>query len=223
MINTRKTVINLPVIIIALVVSAVLAGCAKERTQNTADSSQNKKDAEQKVQSKVINKEPNKPAAPVTIDQLVKETGFWRNITKEWRGMSVPDFNLTDINGTRHKLSDYKGKNVLVFEWVVWCPGCKAQIEFLKELRAKVGEEKLVILAVAIKTNKEDLQKVKDFVQKQKINFPVFYELQKSLPEILTINDYVPCNYFIRPDGTIKLGVVEVITIRDLIRVLDAQ
>jgi len=120
-------------------------------------------------------------------------------------------------------MSDYRGKDVLISEFVIWSPPCKTQIPFLVELRNTVGEDKLAILGVALKTEKEDLQKVKDFVQKHNINFPVFYEPQNALPTALTVNMFVPCHYFINPDGKIKVGIEEVIIPQYLIKVLEAK
>jgi peroxiredoxin len=168
-------------------------------------------------------KEPAQPAPAMTVKQLLDEIGFWETAGDEVFGTAVPDFNLMDIDGKAYKLSSYRGKNVLIFEFAIWSAPCKAQIPFLTELRKTMGEDKLAILGVALNTGKEDLQKVKDFVQKQNINFPVFYEPQKSLPQMLTTNLYVPCHYFIGPDGKLKLGVMEIITVRDLIRVIEAQ
>ena len=162
-------------------------------------------------------------ASSETIKQILDEIGFWETSADDFRDMAVPDCNLIDLDGKPRKLSSYRGKNVLLFEWVTYSPACKFQFQFLKDLREKVSENQLAILAVAIQTDKDDLQKVKDYLQKEKISLPVFYEPQNSLSTPLQFNMYVPCSYFIRPDGTFKVGVIEIITVRDLIRVLQAK
>lgn len=186
------------------------------------------KQPEQKTPPPQNQQQAPKEVAPqtrpaITVKQLLDEISFWQTIAKEWTGMAVPDVNLTDINGKKHRLSDYKGKNVLLFQWTSWSPPCRTQIPFLIELRQKVGEDKLAILAVAIKTDRDNLEMVKDYVQKKKIDFPVFYESQDMLPVPFNQNIFVPCHYFIRPDGTLKLGVMEIITPHDLLRVLEAK
>ena len=158
-----------------------------------------------------------------TINQVLAEIGYWETAADDFRGMVVTDCNLIDLDGKPHKLSSYRGKNVILFEWVTWAPAAKPQFDFLKELREKVSEDQLAILAVALQTDKDDLLKIKDYAQKEKLNFPVFYEPQNSLSTALQLNMFVPCSYFIRPDGTLEVGVMEIITIRDLIRVLQAK
>lgn len=158
-----------------------------------------------------------------TIKQVLADISFWETAADDFRDLVVPDCNLIDLDGKPHKLSSYRGKNLLLFEWVTWSPACKTQFQFLKELRDRVSEEQLAILGVALKTEKDDLSKVKEFVQNEKINFPVFYEPQTSLSSGLQFNMFVPCSYFIRPDGTLKVAVVEIITVRDLVRVIEAK
>jgi len=180
-----------------------------------------KQAAEQKAaaaQPKITLKTSNE-----TIQQVLTEIGYWETAADDFRNMAVADCNLIDLDGKPHKLSSYRGKNVILFEWVTWAPACKPQFEFLKNLREQVSEDQLTILAVALQTEKDDLLKVKEYVQKEKLNFPVFYEPQNSLSTALQFNMFVPCSYFIRPDGTLKVGVMEIITVRDLIRVLQAK
>jgi peroxiredoxin len=193
----------------------------KETTMETKTTTEQKATAPQEQQAA---KEPTQQLVPsMTVQQLLDEVRSWETVADDWKGMAIPDFNLPDINGKVHKLSDYRGKNVLISEFAIWSPPCKTQIPFLVELRNTDGEDKLAILGVALKTEKEDLQKVKDFVQKQKINFPVFYEPQNALPTALTVNLFVPCHYFISPDDKLKVGIEEVITPQYLIKVLEAK
>lgn len=190
-----------------------------EQKATVAQTQSEKKTTEQNPSQKQNKLSPSSE----TIEQVLIENGFWETTATDWVGTGVADFNLVDINGKRHKLSDYRDKNVIVFEWATWCPGCKAQIPILIDLREKVGEDQLVILAVAIKTDKDNLENVKDAVQKEKLNFPVFYENQNSLGLPFYVNVFVPCHFFIRPDGTLKAAIAEIITVRDLIRILEAK
>lgn len=130
---------------------------------------------------------------------------------------------MTDIEGNTHKLSDYRGKDVLILSWAVWCPGCKSQIPFLVDLRNQTSKDKVAILGFAIKTNKDNLQMVKDYVKQAKVNFPVFYIDINSLPAPLGANKYVPCNFFINPDGKFKIGIENIVTTIDLKKVIAAR
>ncbi len=189
--------------------------------KSAAEAAKQAKETEQKAtpaKAKIILKTSNE-----TIKQILTDIGFWETAADDNRDMAVTDCNLIDLDGKPHKLSSYKGKNILLFEWVTWSPACTTQFQFLKELRDRVSEEQLTILGVAIQTEKDDLSKVKEYVQKEKINFPVFYEPQSKLSSEFQFNLFVPCSFFIRPDGTLKVAVMEIITVRDLVRVLQAK
>jgi len=158
-----------------------------------------------------------------TVKEILLENDFWKTTADDLENSMASDFNWIDINGNKHRLSQYRGKHVLVFEWVTWCPGCESQIPFLVDLRNAVSEDQLIILAPAVKTEKDDLQKVKDYIQKYNINFPVFYQEQRSYGVPYIVNVFVPCLYFIRPEGTLKISLEEILTVRDLVRMLEAK
>ncbi|MDQ1589707.1 MAG: hypothetical protein QOG71_334 [Pyrinomonadaceae bacterium] len=47
-------------------------------------------------------------------------------------GGEVPDFNFTDFQGKKRKLSDFRGKYVLIDFWGLWCPACRTELPYLK-------------------------------------------------------------------------------------------
>ncbi|MBQ1694195.1 MAG: TlpA family protein disulfide reductase, partial [Bacteroidales bacterium] len=59
------------------------------------------------------------------------------------KGQAVPDFTLNDINGKSVKLSDFRGKTVLLLFWASWCPDCRAEIPQIKAMHTLVNLEKV--------------------------------------------------------------------------------
>lgn len=59
-------------------------------------------------------------------------------------GTPAPDFALPAINGDTVKLSDFKGKYVLLVFWASWCPDCRAEVPELKEMAAKYPDVAMV-------------------------------------------------------------------------------
>ena len=47
-------------------------------------------------------------------------------------GGEVPDFNFTDFQGKKRKLSEFRGKYVLIDFWGLWCPACRTELPYLK-------------------------------------------------------------------------------------------
>lgn len=70
------------------------------------------------------------------------------------------DFTLSDLNGKQHKLSDLRGKVVLVNFWATWCPPCRREMPDLDKLNARFGPQGLVVLSIS----DEDQAKVTPFI-----------------------------------------------------------
>ncbi len=85
-------------------------------------------------------------------------------------GKQAPDFTLTTTDGKTLKLSDYKGKGVIVNFWATWCPPCRAEIPDMIELQKEYASKGFSFIGIAIGDEEE---KVKAFVVAQKMNYPV--------------------------------------------------
>lgn len=59
-----------------------------------------------------------------------------------------PGFELPDLKGRTHRLSDQRGKVVLINFWATWCPPCRKEMPSLKRLWAKLGNEPFALYAV---------------------------------------------------------------------------
>jgi len=69
----------------------------------------------------------------------------------------APNFELPDIGGKLHTLSDLKGKVVLVNFWATWCPPCRAEMPSLERLWNQLKDEDFEILAVNIGESNEQI------------------------------------------------------------------
>jgi thiol-disulfide isomerase/thioredoxin len=62
-------------------------------------------------------------------------------------GQLAPDFEISDINGVRHRLSDYRGKVVYLNFWATWCEPCLVELGEIQELQDR-NPETLAVVAV---------------------------------------------------------------------------
>ena len=84
--------------------------------------------------------------------------------------MVAPDFSLPELTGGQFKLSDYRGKVVLLDFWATWCDPCREEIPHLIELQNKYRDRGLQIVGVSMDDGPEP---VRDYYQRFQMNYPV--------------------------------------------------
>lgn len=86
-------------------------------------------------------------------DELV---GNYEDVTI---GNLAPDFTLQSILGKNISLSDFEGKTVLLTFWASWCPTCRAENKYLKEIYPKYKKSGFEILAVSLDRSEANWKK----------------------------------------------------------------
>ncbi|GAB4247598.1 MAG: TlpA disulfide reductase family protein [Deferrisoma sp.] len=82
----------------------------------------------------------------------------------------APDFDLVSVDGNHVRLSDLRGKVVLLDFWATWCPPCRVAIPHLVELQQKYRAEGLVVVGMNMDQNPDDLT---EFMTRTSFNYPV--------------------------------------------------
>ncbi|HEY7498417.1 MAG TPA: TlpA disulfide reductase family protein [Vicinamibacterales bacterium] len=80
------------------------------------------------------------------------------------------NFTVKDMNGANVRLTDYKGKVILLNFWATWCAPCKAELPGFIELYAQYKDKGLVILGVSAD---DDAATLRSFASEWKLNYPV--------------------------------------------------
>jgi thiol-disulfide isomerase/thioredoxin len=84
-------------------------------------------------------------------------------LTMATKPLQMPDLAFVDGNGQPKKLSDWKGRTVLLNLWATWCVPCRKEMPALDSLEGKLGGEKFAVVAVNIDTR--DSEKPKAFLK----------------------------------------------------------
>ena len=84
---------------------------------------------------------------------------------------TVPDFALTDQNGGTLRLSNYRGRVVLLDFWATWCHGCKTEIPWYMEFEDKYKQHGLAVIGVSM--DADGWKSVKPFIAEKKMNYDV--------------------------------------------------
>src|SRR5215213_43548 len=113
----------------------------------------------------------------------------------------APTLVLRDINGRSFRLSDYRGKVVLLNFWATWCPPCRAEIPELVRWQRTYRSRGLQVIGVTYPPQK--LSEVRRFVRRQKVNYPVGLGT-KSTPLLFTQSETLPMTIVVGKDGRIR-------------------
>jgi cytochrome c biogenesis protein CcmG/thiol:disulfide interchange protein DsbE len=124
-------------------------------------------------------------------------------------GQTAPDFALQDIDGHMVRLSDLRGKAVVLNFWATWCPPCKAEIPWFIDLQNKYGPRGLQIVGVSMDDG--GMAAVVPFARKIGINYKVV--LGNSDVSDLYGGVYsLPTTFYIGRDGRVLEYVPGLIT-----------
>ena len=154
-----------------------------------------------------------------SLQDIVKSAKTWRPAFKSWMGKDAPDFAVEDIAGKTHKLSEYRGRDVLVVFWATWCPACNAEIPHLIELRKIFPQEKLAILAIS-NERPEDLR---NFADAKKMNYSVASSDIGVLPAPFANVSSIPATFFIDAKGKIKLVAEGLVSLEETKAIIQAK
>lgn len=137
-----------------------------------------------------------KPQSLVTPSPQNRTTGQ----SSQNNNPAAPDFSLKDLNEKTVKLSDYKGKIVILNFWAVWCKYCKQEMPDLNELNKELEKDnEAVILAV---DSQESSDTVKSYLSSNKINLKVLLDQDGSVTQTYGVSGF-PTTFVINKDGTL--------------------
>jgi thiol-disulfide isomerase/thioredoxin len=129
---------------------------------------------------------------------------------------SAPDFTLVSLDGKNMRLSDLRGKAVLLNFWATWCGPCKIEMPWFVELQNEYGSQGLQIVGVAMDDSGKD--EIAKFAKEMGVNYPVLLGKEDVGDEYGGV-PALPESFFISRDGKI---VDKIIGLRGRAEIEDA-
>jgi peroxiredoxin len=114
-------------------------------------------------------------------------------------GTPAPDFTLSNLEGKEVKLSQFKGKVVLLNFWSSWCIPCRSEMPTIELLHREYKDKGLIVLGI----DDEESQKQAAFLQKFGFSFTSLVESKRQASNLYSIGG-IPTTVLIDQQGKIK-------------------
>jgi len=127
----------------------------------------------------------------------------------------APEFALPGLDGSNVRLSDYRGKIVLVNFWGTWCEPCKDETPALQAAYTKLRDRGLVIIGVDLRNQERagangDTD-VRNFTERYGLTYPIALDVAGETARAFQIYP-IPTSYFIDQNGTIRYVRISTLT-----------
>jgi peroxiredoxin len=135
------------------------------------------------------------------------------------RGQLAPDFELTLFDGETMRLSDLRGKIVVLNFWASWCPPCRWEMPDFEEMWQEYGDRDVVFVGVAISDFEESAFA---FAQETGVTYPVGLDYTGDIARAYRPTS-MPTTFFIDREGIVSRKLVSVANKAVLRVFLDGQ
>lgn len=122
--------------------------------------------------------------------------------TEEEVGYYAPDFTVVDAEGIEHKLSDFRGKPVILNFWASWCGPCKSEMPDFEEVYQEYKEEIHFLMVNLTDGYQETVESASKLITGKGYTFPVYFDTKLEAANAYYVYS-IPQTFFIDKDGNL--------------------
>ncbi len=112
----------------------------------------------------------------------------------------APDFTLSTLSATVARLSDFRGRHVLLNFWATWCPPCIEEMPALQALYERLGPDDFVVVAVSSDAEGEAV--VGPFADRLGLTFPILLDRDAAVSAAYGAKS-LPASFLLDPQGRV--------------------
>jgi peroxiredoxin len=131
---------------------------------------------------------------------LVVYMGFAGDVLAEATQGAAPDFTLKSQKNGSLKLSELRGKVILINFWASWCGPCRQEMPVLDELYQHYRSLDFTILGVNVEQNSDD---AKSLLKDVPVSFPILFDTENKISKLYDVKG-MPSTVLVDRDGNIR-------------------
>jgi len=117
------------------------------------------------------------------------------------RVKQAPDFKLQTLDGKPMRLSDFRGKPILLNFWATWCEACKEELPSMQRLHEEMAKDGIQVVAISI--DRTGPGKIRGYVEEYKLTFPILLDPDQEARRQYFIMG-LPTSYLIDAEGKLR-------------------
>jgi len=109
----------------------------------------------------------------------------------------APEFDLVGHDDVRIRLSDYRGKPLIVNFWATWCPPCRAEMPSMQRAWEQVREEGIALIAINVGESAGEIER---FIEQVQVDFPLPMDTNSQVVQAWPVRG-LPTTFVVDPEG----------------------
>lgn len=109
----------------------------------------------------------------------------------------APAFELNGPDGSEYRLSDLRGKSLIVNFWATWCPPCRAEMPSMQRAWEKIRDEDIVVIGINVG---EDKATIDAFTDQVPVDFPLPMDIDSKVVQSWPVRG-LPTTFIVDPEG----------------------
>ncbi len=140
-------------------------------------------------------------AAWVWLTRTPAEELYQGRLPAPLEGFPAPEIVLPTLDGGEARLSDLRGKSVILNFWATWCPPCRLEMPALQRVYDDY-QGRVVVVGVNLIMSERSPEAVRAFLEEIGVSFPIWLDVQNQASDAYRVTS-LPTTFFIDPQGTI--------------------